>query len=77
VYEGDGCVGQGCDGVVSIPRIFQLVRGRTPVEVKEEVRLGGNFPPRQQGGAVWREGGDGSRETCCCRVYFWRGTDEP
>jgi len=26
---------------------------------------------------VWREGGDGLRETCRSRVYFWRGADEP
>jgi len=44
VDEGGGWVGQGCDGIVSISRILQLVRGRTLVEVKEEVRLGGNLP---------------------------------
>jgi len=77
VYEGDGGVSQGCDGVVSVPRVLELARGRIPVEVEEEIRLGGNFPPRYEGGTVWREGGDGLRETCCRRVYFWGGADEP
>ena len=58
VYEGDGRVSQGCDWVVSVPRVLELVRSRTPVEVEEDIRLGGNFPTRYQGGAVWREGGD-------------------
>jgi len=42
VYEGGGRVSQGCDGVVSVPRVLDLVRSRTPVEVEEEIRLGGN-----------------------------------
>ena len=77
VYEGGCRVSQGCDGVVSIPGVLDLVRSRTPVEVKEEVRLGGNFPTRYQGGGVWRKGGDGPREACCGRVYLRRGADKP
>jgi len=46
VYEGDSRVSQGCNGVVSVPRVLELVRSRTPVEVEEEIRLGGNFPMR-------------------------------
>jgi len=77
VYKRDGCVSQGCDGVVSVPRVLELVRSRTPVEVEEEIRLGGKLPMRYQGGALWREGGDGLREACCGRVYFRRGEDDP
>ena len=75
--EGDGRVSQSCDGVVSVPRVPELVRSRAPVEVEEEIRLGGNCPTRYQGGAMWREGGEGFRETCCGRVYLRRGADEP
>jgi len=39
VYEGGGHVSQGCDGIVMVPRVLDLVRSRAPVEVKEEVRL--------------------------------------
>ena len=77
VYEGDGRIGQGCDGVVSVPRVLELVRSRTPVEIEEKIRLGGNLPTRYQGGAVRREGGDGLSEACCGRVYLQRGADEP
>ena len=77
VYEGDGRVSQGCDGVVSVPRVLELVRSRTPVEVEEVRRLGGNLPTRYQGGAVRREGGDGLREACRGRVNFWGGADKP
>ena len=61
VNEGDGHVSQSCDGVVSVPRVPGIVRGRMPVEVEEEMRLRGNFPTRYQGGTVGREGGDGLR----------------
>jgi len=77
IVDEGGCIGEGCDGIVPISGILQLVRGRTPVEVTEEVALGGNLPTRDQRGAVLREGGDGFRETCCWGVYFWRGADEP
>jgi len=77
VYEGNGCVSQSCDGVVSVPRVPGLVRSRTPVAVEEEIRFRCYFPTRYQGGTVWREGGDRPREACCGRVYFRRGADEP
>jgi len=77
VDEGDGRVSQGCDGVVSVPWILGLVRSGAPVEVEDEVRLGGNFPARYRSGTVGREGWDRLRETCCGRVYLWRGADEP
>jgi len=64
VYERDGRISQGCDGVVSVPRVLGLVQSGTPVEVEEEIRLGGNLPIRYQGGAVGREGGNGLREAC-------------
>ena len=53
MYERDSRVSQGCDGVVSVPWVLELVRSRTPVEVEEEIRLGGNLPMRYQCGAVW------------------------
>ena len=46
MYEGDGRVSQGCDSIVSVPQILCLVRSRAPVDVEEEVRLGGNLPAR-------------------------------
>ena len=58
MYEGDGRISQSCDGVVPVPWVLGLVRGRTPVEVEEEVRLGGNFPTRHHGGTVGGECGD-------------------
>jgi len=77
VYEGDGHVSQSCDGVVLVPWVLGIVRGRTPVEVEEQIRLGGNFPTHYQGGTVGREDGDGLREACCGRVYLRGGADEP
>ena len=77
MYEGDGRASQSCDGVVSVPWVVGLVRGKTPVEVEEEIRLGGNFPMRYQGGTVGREGGDSLRETGCGRVSLLGGADEP
>ena len=77
MYKGDGRIGQGCDGVMSIPWVLGLVRSRTPVEVEEEIGLGGNLPTCQQGGTVGREGGNGLRESCRSRVYVRRGEDEP
>ena len=44
MYKGDGRTGQGCDGVMSIPWVLGLVRSGTPVEVEEEIGLGGNLP---------------------------------
>ena len=76
MYEGDSRISQGCDGVVPVPWVLGLVRGRTPGEVEEEIRLGGNFPTRYQGRTVGREGGDGLREVCCSRVYLRGGADE-
>jgi len=70
-------VSQSCDGVVSVPRVLGLVRIRTPVEVEEKIRLGGNFSTCHQSGTVGREGGDGPRETCRGRVYLRGGADEP
>jgi len=46
VYEGDGRISQSCDGVVPVPRVPGLVQGRTPVEVEEEISLGGDLPTR-------------------------------
>jgi len=77
VYEGDGRVSQGCDGVVPVPWVLGLVWGRTPVEIEEEIGLGSNFATRYQGGTVGREGGDGLREACCGRVNLRGGADEP
>jgi len=77
VHEWDGRISQSCDGVVSVSRVLGLVRGRTPFEVEEKVRLGGNFPTRYRGGAVGREGGDRFRKACCGRVYLRGGTYEP
>jgi len=77
VYELDGRVSQGCDGVVTVSWVLCLVRSRTPLEIEEEVGLGGNFPTRQQCGMVGREGGDGLREAGRGRVYLRRGADEP
>ena len=76
-YDGGGGVSQSWDGIVSLPWILDHVRSRTPVEVEEEIRLGGNFPTRYQGGTVGREGRDGLREACCGWVYLRGGADEP
>jgi len=76
VYEGDGGIRESREGVVSVPRVPGLVRGRTPVEVEEEVRLGGNLPTCYRGGTVGGEGRDGLREACCGRAYLRRGADE-
>ena len=75
--EGCGRVSQGRDGVMSVPRVLELVRSRTPVEAEEEIKLGGNFPTRYYGGAVCRDSGDGLREACRGRIYFRRGANEP
>jgi len=77
VYEGDGCVPQSCDGIVSVSWVLGLVRGRTPVEVEEEIGLGGNLPTRQQGGTVGREGQNAFRAACRGRVYLWGRAEEP
>ena len=77
MYEGGSRVRQSCDSVVSIPWVLGLVRSRTPVEVEEEIWLGGNLPMRHQMGTVGREGGDGFREASGGRVYLWWGADEP
>ena len=77
VYEGDSRISQSRDGVVPVPWVLGLVRGRRPVEVEEEIRLGGNFPTRHKGGTVGCEGGDGFREACCGRVNLRGGADEP
>jgi len=77
VYEGDGRVSQSCDGVVSVPWVLGFVRGRTPVEVEEKIRLGGNLPTHYQSGTVGRECGDGLREACRGRVNLRGGADEP
>ena len=77
MYEGDGPVGQSCDGIEPVSGVLGLVRGRTPVEVEEEIGLGGNVATRNQGGTEGREGGDGFREACRGRVNFRGGVDEP
>jgi len=77
VYEGDGRVSQSCDSVVSVPQVLVLVRSRTPVEVEEEIRFGGNLPSCYQGGMVGGEGGNRLGEACRSRVYLRRGADEP
>jgi len=77
VYEGDGRIRQSCDGVVPVSQVLGLVWGGTPVEVEEEIGLGGNLPMRQQGGQVGREGGNGLREACGGRVYLPGAADEP
>jgi len=52
VDERDSRVSQGSDGVMSLPRIPGLVHSRTPVEIEEEVRLGGNLSMRYHRGVV-------------------------
>ena len=47
VYKGDGRIGKGCDGVMSIPWVLGLVPSRTPVVVEEQKALGGNLPTCQ------------------------------
>jgi len=47
-----------------------------PVEVEDEISLGGNFPMRYRGGTVGQEGRDGLREACCGRAYLQRGADD-
>ena len=76
MYEGDGRVSQTCDGVVSVSWVLVLVRSRTPVEIEEDIRLGGNLPTRYQGGTVGGEGVNRLRETCRSRVYLRRGVNE-
>ena len=61
---------------MSVPRVPGLVRGRMPVEVEDEISLGGNFPMRYRGGTVGQEGRDGLREACCGRAYLQRGADD-
>ena len=39
MYEVGGRISQGGDGVVSVPRVLDFVRSRTPIDVEEEVRL--------------------------------------
>ena len=70
VAERDGCICQSCDGVVSVSWVPGLVRGGTPVEVEEEIGLGGNLPTRQLGGTVGRESGNRLREARRGRVYL-------
>jgi len=77
VYVGDGHFHQSHDCLVSVYRVLGLVWGGTPVEVEEEIWLGGNLPTRQQGGTVGREGENGFKEACRGRVYLWGGADEP
>ena len=77
VYEGDGRIRQGRDGVVSVSWALDLVRSGTPVEVEEKIGLGGDLPTRQQEGTEGREGGNGFSEASCGRVYFRGGADEP
>jgi len=43
VYKGDGSIGQGGDGVMSIPGVLGLVQSGTLVKVEEEIGLGGNL----------------------------------
>jgi len=76
VYEVEGHVSQSRDGVVSVSRVLGLVRSRTPVEVEEAIRLGGNFPTRSQVGTVGRECGEGLWEACCGGAYLQRGADD-
>jgi len=76
MHKGDGRVSQSRDGVGSVPRVPCLVRGRAPVEVEEEIRLGGTFPMPYQGCAVGRECRDGLRKACCGGAYLRGGADE-
>jgi len=76
VHDGESLVSQSRDGLVSVPRALGLVRIRMPVKVEKEIRLGGNFPTRHQGGTVGRECRDGVRESCCGGVYLRGGADE-
>jgi len=77
VYEEDGRVSQSCDGVVSVSRVFRLVRSGTPVEVEKEIGLGGNLPARQQEGTMGRQGRDGLGEACRGRVDLRGGANKP
>ena len=52
MHEWDGRISQSCDGVVSVSRVLGFVRGRTPFEVEEKVRLGGDLPTCYRGSAV-------------------------
>jgi len=70
MYEGDGHVSQSRDGIVPVPWVPDLVRGRTPVEVEEEIRLGGDLPTRYQGGTVGREGRDGGHNPCSSSYFI-------
>ena len=77
MYEGDSRIRQSWHRVVSVSWVLGLVRDGVPVEVEEEVGVGGNLPTRQQGGMVGGEGGNGFREACRGRVYLRWGADEP
>ena len=76
MYERGSRVSQGSDGVVSVPRVLGFVRSRTPVEVEEDVGLGGDLHTRRQAGTVGREGGNRFGEGCQGRVDLRREVDE-
>jgi len=77
VYEGDGRIRQSHNRLVSVSWVLGLVGGGAPVEVEEEIWLGGNLPTHQRGGTVRREGGNRFREACRGRVHLQGGADEP
>jgi len=77
VDERDGHVSQSSDVLVSVPRIPDIFRSGTPVEIEEEIRLGGNLPTHYHAGMVGGERGDGFREARRGRVYLRGGTDKP
>jgi len=43
VHTGGCRVSQSCDGIVSVPWVLGLVQSRTPVEIEEEICLGGDL----------------------------------
>ena len=48
----DSRVSQSGDGIMPVPRIPDLVHSGTPVEMEDEIRLGGNLATRYQRGTV-------------------------
>jgi len=52
VDERDGRVGQSGNGIMTVPQIPGLVRSGGPIQVEEEIGLGGNLSTCYQRGTV-------------------------